>query len=1005
MQSQKLAAKDKQQISQRTSSTRRQPLRSSQPTEEQSKSETVKLSSKIKKQPQQVQKQEEMSTNQQQNSKQRQKSQDKLSQRRGQIKGDLKKTNQKPDLSDDEEMKDESAHNNDQSEEIKNKRQQQKSGKFKGLVASENKVKSDKIVLQDRIKNESQMESKQRIKFNGFKENDSSNQMCQICFQVMKYPLIIDNQSEADDHIDEDESFDEDELTDEQKEAKRKYNFPNNFQLIVLYQLVYCQDCTVPVHLNCLGEGFDLYEIIRHNYKYIIFKCERCSLKQKDRTLITKCVACNFDSGFIKAVKIDKPDDQGADEYMFIHQICAFSFKDNFYLSDPIKMELKLRHSKEHFLEDWIQKKQTCTICKGNGKLVECSIKDCDKFAHAYCIMNLLKEYYYYQSISDEEGESKNNNRWMYQLFFSEDQIEIVFQILCTEHYVQHAYYCYCDNQSPDSGMVICEYCNIWYHESCTQPFEKENKYRCKKCEQWIDKIQNPLLDIVLKRKTYNELTNEDHSKWNFDGIYFTDQETLNTESKIFEQILYTKAWHQLSRYLIEEVTSESLIEEHLKIGRRLFLSSFEIEAELKQRLKTSRVQVSLLIADLKKKSETEFKEELDDKLQLNQENIKFNKGLLDRLQKNYLKILNDEKFINDEVIELKNASERYKVLQEANQICKVQKQKPEPEEVQDIIDSLQEQQLHQFKAFSHLSSILSEYQEWEQQCIEKLKSNVIIDEKIENKFENFKKSKRGIDLQERRFHYLKEVFVKKQTCEEGLKMVLDGQRLRVDITEDLKQINSTIVKIEKAEKEINKMERSNNKPVKNILTAFKVLACMPLKTKNIENLLQKWHQSSLWNSRASYFIKDKKYENLQLWVDEVQQSQQEGSSMDIDEGNSIKQNNKNYQWTLASAQLLLDEADQKKIYFDLQLYNQVKEKIMIVERLKMSLRVIKQDKHDEKTLQNYLKELRYIENVDFSKEINETKQKLRLMSEVNQAVTNDSKNKQNIEMLEELMK
>ena len=110
--------------------------------------------------------------------------------------------------------------------------------------------------------------------------------------------------------------------------------------------------------------------------------------------------------------------------------------------------------------------------------------------------------------------------------------------------------------------MVMCEYCFIWYHESCLSDYRKEEydgdkKYKCEKCSYWEKHLQEPLLDIILKRKTYNELVNADKTGWTFESILMSKKKDfLNTENKIFDQILYAKAWFYLSEYLLNNVAS-----------------------------------------------------------------------------------------------------------------------------------------------------------------------------------------------------------------------------------------------------------------------------------------------------------------------------------------------------------------------------------------------------------------------------------------------------------------
>lgn len=64
--------------------------------------------------------------------------------------------------------------------------------------------------------------------------------------------------------------------------------------------------------------------------------------------------------------------------------------------------------------------------------------------------------------------------------------------------------------------------------------------------------MEDPLIDIVLRKKTYDELLNDDKTDWSFKSILYDDNRCLHTESKIFEQILFAKSWYILAHYLLK---------------------------------------------------------------------------------------------------------------------------------------------------------------------------------------------------------------------------------------------------------------------------------------------------------------------------------------------------------------------------------------------------------------------------------------------------------------------
>ena len=81
--------------------------------------------------------------------------------------------------------------------------------------------------------------------------------------------------------------------------------------------------------------------------------------------------------------------------------------------------------------------------------------------------------------------------------------------------------HCYCTKVS--DNMVQCDDCQIWYHFNCVDDYDpdvKQEHYTCIKCREWYNHLNSNLLDIILKRKSYEELLNEDKTYWKgFDSL------------------------------------------------------------------------------------------------------------------------------------------------------------------------------------------------------------------------------------------------------------------------------------------------------------------------------------------------------------------------------------------------------------------------------------------------------------------------------------------------------
>ena len=149
---------------------------------------------------------------------------------------------------------------------------------------------------------------------------------------------------------------------------------------------------------------------------------------------------------------------------------------------------------------------------------MHCSHPECDKVAHAFCINNYLKDYLYDTNMTDEEQipsethETIYAKRWNFQLFMNEETNQMDIITNCKDHIIPGSLYCYCRDITK-GNLVCCDSCYTWFHQECTHNLDRneiDKDFFCERCLAWKDHLQSNLLDIILKKKGYQELLNED---------------------------------------------------------------------------------------------------------------------------------------------------------------------------------------------------------------------------------------------------------------------------------------------------------------------------------------------------------------------------------------------------------------------------------------------------------------------------------------------------------------
>jgi hypothetical protein len=98
--------------------------------------------------------------------------------------------------------------------------------------------------------------------------------------------------------------------------------------------------------------------------------------------------------------------------------------------------------------------------------------------------MNYLKDYFYESNKGVEDNlsiEEKYKSRWTVQLYMN-DNLKPEIRSFCEDH--QEILFCTCkDKAERVGGMIMCEFCCIWYHYGCLNDFnpddynDKDNDY------------------------------------------------------------------------------------------------------------------------------------------------------------------------------------------------------------------------------------------------------------------------------------------------------------------------------------------------------------------------------------------------------------------------------------------------------------------------------------------------------------------------------------------------
>ena len=286
----------------------------------------------------------------------------------------------------------------------------------------------------------------------------------------------------------------------------------------------YCIQCQCEVHARCYGV-LNPMEEVQDDPSFYLITCPKCKYQLEQY----ECMLCHQiikkdEYGFMIPVEKDK----------WAHTICVL-MSAYFEIVNPLTMQFKQIKEFPKSL------KKTCNFCLANkGELHKCN--SCETSSHSSCIFENNAE------LMKESPSEPSSERW--SLFYELTQFSLSFvpkhikqywdchesrksieitvskerkskkdtsfdqkggytEILCKAHKTDvDDYMCFCGKNDPLIPMVVCEYCEIWYHFACvgfsSSDSKRKDVYICEKCTKWIAHTKNiveselePLLDTI----------------------------------------------------------------------------------------------------------------------------------------------------------------------------------------------------------------------------------------------------------------------------------------------------------------------------------------------------------------------------------------------------------------------------------------------------------------------------------------------------------------------------
>ena len=409
--------------------------------------------------------------------------------------------------------------------------------------------------------------------FQGITSDCGETQVCQFSFKIMQFP--------------------------DQVRFRTHNQQQSDFRdFMMLYRLVYCVDCSIPVYWMCLGENIPVQLVSINDQEYLVFHCDACQYKRTNPDKEVCCKECRHQEGYLKKLAPININEQPK-EFEFVHPVCALSFPNIYQMGGPGNMHFKLCSgvdSKE--IDKPTEPVRQCDIChESTARMLNCwEYEKHQKSAHAWCIMNNNLEMVYQNDVGQNYAYEDNMDaKWTIQLFFKNafNQDKDCFDKLgtgaefsygpCSEEYgttIKHVpvsqrahilntqspfmrvlcheqrkqvVHCQCDNTA-DDNLTQCQSCHNWYHQECWG--DHVDIVKSGPSQKYFRKFKDEAKEGVVKTTKQDE-KDEDQEMADEEGEEEEDQEMSASDASERDDFLLCEKCMQLAVQVNSPVSNE----------------------------------------------------------------------------------------------------------------------------------------------------------------------------------------------------------------------------------------------------------------------------------------------------------------------------------------------------------------------------------------------------------------------------------------------------------------
>lgn len=236
----------------------------------------------------------------------------------------------------------------------------------------------------------------------------------------------------------------------------------------------------------------------------------------------------------------------------------------------------------------------------------------------------------------------------------------------------------------------------------------------------------------------------------------------------------------------------------------------------------------------------------------------------------------------------------------------------------------------------------------------------------MRDRIRQIKQAKLGLRRQETLYRLYKEYLANKPTREQALDIIDRSAHLRVDVSNEslyLDGMIDVVIQFEQDYEKLHKKPSDFKNPTAKANDLLINACCFPIKSQEVEAVLELWNVSMNWQIRAKQFLQDKlsqeQVEDLKAFCEDMPKQPAFGL---------VETGGAEFIWDLEKVkQMLLEQVPRLA---DPNLLSRVKDKYSLIEMLKLKIRQDLKSLDDPKQLNELVRELESMQTFDFKIEI-----------------------------------